>query len=791
MAMDELQNVRGGLTRRRFLQGLAVGSASVAALAGCSPSKSEDAEEEQTEATSEEQKGESGASTAGYLYDWEQEEGEIIHGCCPKNCYDTCRICTKVVDGTAVQIRGDQDNPYTAGSPCVKGQTYLDYHYSEDRILYPMKRVGDKGPGAEFERITWDEAVEAITTRFKEIIDNEGSEAIVPYTFSGTFGLVNGCFFSGVLRFLYRMGASALMPNMCEAAGVAAIPYTFGSQQDVDPEQYGNTDLYVSWGSNISATSVHSVKFVKECVENGGKIAVINPLRIPLCQWADLWIKIRPGTDTPFALGVAKILLDEEIYDKEYVEKYCMGLDELKKVADEWPADKVAETCGCTAEELTEFAHMYAEAETAIIQIGMQVNRDSNGGSKVRAISFLPALTGNIGTSAAAGFQWLTCGYWALNFDNVCMSTKLLGAFTPGGGYVTNWDQIEAGDYKYRVINIPDYADVLNETGRYEGQPCRAVFVYNGNPLVSVPNNKRLREGLAREDVFVVVSDKWYTDTADYADYILPCTDLLETEDIHQDYHGWYLNHNTPALEPAGEAKTNIDMANTLAKAMGYDDDFFDDGIPEMAKALIEGDEGASEIYGPDMTYENLKKEHWRKLPDFVPYAKDLEEGFGTPSGKIEFYSEQLKELGYHPVVEYVPSAESKDGTPELAEKYPLNFLTVTSKDLCGSNWHNIGKIRELHGDVYCYINEADAEARGIADGDAVEVFNDRGVCDSLKAMVVGDDVIAAGTVAGLKSSWPKFMDGKNNVNVTTPGYTADFGMGTSFQANLVEVRKA
>lgn len=782
MASDGLKRVSGGLSRRRFLQGLAVSTVAAAGLTSCAP-QADSGEESLSETGS--------TQAAGYQYDWETAEGEIVHGVCPKNCYDTCRICTKVVDGVAVQIRGDKDNPYTAGSPCVKGQTYLDYHYSEDRIIYPMKRVGAKGPGAQFERISWEEAVQTITDRFKEIIANEGSEAIVPYTFSGTFGLINGCFFSGVLRFLYRMGASALMPNMCEAAGVAALPYTYGAQKDVDPEQYANTKLYVSWGSNLSATSVHAVKYVKQCIENGGKVVVINPFRIPLCEWADQWIKIRPGTDTPFALGVAKILLDEEIYDKEYVEKYCMGLDELKKAADEWPAKRVAETCDCTVEELQTFARTYADAETSIIQMGMQVNRDSNGGSKIRAISFLPALTGQIGTSAAAGYQWLTCGYWALNFDNVSLGSQFLGAPTPGGGYVTTWDQIEAGDYKYRVINIADYADVVNETGRYQGQPCRAIFVYNGNPLVSVPNNKRVREGFARDEVFVVVSDKWYTDTADYADIILPCTDILETEDIHQDYHGWYINHNTPAVAPAGEAKTNVEMANLLAKAMGYTDPCFDEDIPTLAKALIEGTEGANPIYGPDMSYETLKKEHWRKLPAFVPYADDLANGFGTPSGKIEFYSERLKELGLHPVVEYVPSAESKDGTPDLAKTYPLNFLTVTSKNLCGSNWHNIGKIRLLHGDPLLYINEADAAARGIADGDDVEVFNDRGVCNSLKALIVGDDVIAPGNVAGLKSSWPKVMDGKNNVNVTTPSYTSDYGMGTSFQANLVDVRKA
>ena len=316
MASTDLKHSGGGLSRRRFLQGLAVGTVAAAGLTSCAPAA--DSGDDSLSETGE-------GSGAGYQYDWETAEGEIVHGVCPKNCYDTCRICTKVVDGVAVQIRGDKDNPYTAGSPCVKGQTYLDYHYSEDRIIYPMKRVGPKGPGAQFERISWEEAVQTVTDRFKEIIANEGSEAIVPYTFSGTFGLINGCFFSGVLRFLYRMGASALMPNMCEAAGVAALPYTFGSQKDVDPEQYANTKLYVSWGSNLSATSVHAVKYVKQCIENGGKVVVVNPFRIPLCEWADQWIKIRPGTDTPFALGVVKILLDEGIYDKEYVEKYCMG----------------------------------------------------------------------------------------------------------------------------------------------------------------------------------------------------------------------------------------------------------------------------------------------------------------------------------------------------------------------------------------------------------------------------------------------------------------------------------
>lgn len=779
MASDGLKRVSGGLSRRRFLQGLAVGTVAAAGLTSCAP-------QAEPESDSLSGTGET-ATAAGYQYDWETAEGEIIHGVCPKNCYDTCRICTKVVDGTAVQIRGDSTNPWTAGSPCVKGQTYLDYHYSEDRILYPMKRVGEKGPNAQFERISWEEAVQTITDKFKDIIANEGSEAIVPYTFSGTFGLINGCFFSGVLRFLYRMGAAVLMPNMCEAAGVAAIPYTYGAEKSVDPEQYANTDLYVSWGSNVSATSVHAVKFIKECVEKGGKVAVVNPARIPLCEYADLWVQLRPGTDTAFALGVINELIEKNLYNKEFVDTYCTGFDELKKVAAEWPASRVAEVCEIPEGQVAEFAQMYAAAPSSIIQPGYQLNRDSNGGSKVRAITFLPALTGQIGKDAHSGFMWINACYWSVNVGDVCMGADFIGANTPGGGYVIDYQHIDPA-IKYRVINIPDWGDCLNEEGFYKGQPARAAFIYNGNPLVSAPNTEAIRRGLSREEMFVVVSDKWYTDTTDYADIILPCTDLLETEDIHQDYHAWYLNHNTPAVAPAGEAKNNIEMANLLAKGMGYTDPCFDDDIPAIMETILAN---PNPIYGEGLTYEKLKNEHWIKLVDFVPYADELQNGFATPSGKIEFYSEALKESNLHPVVEYVPSAESRDGTPDLAKTYPLNFLTSTSKNMCGGNWHNIGKMRLLHGQPLLYINAADAAARSIADGDAVEVFNDRGVCNSLVAMLVDDEVLPQGTVMALKSSWPKFMDGKTNVNSTTPSYWSDYGMGTAFQANLVDVRKA
>ena len=288
--------------------------------------------------------------------------------------------------------------------------------------------------------------------------------------------------------------------------------------------------------------------------------------------------------------------------------------------------------------------------------------------------------------------------------------------------------------------------------------------------------------------MFVVVSDKWYTDTTDYADIILPCTDLLETEDIHQDYHAWYLNHNTPAVSPAGEAKSNVEMANMLAKGMGYTEACFDDDIPAIMEAILAN---PNPIYGEGLTYERLKEHHWIKLVDFVPYADELKSGFPTPSGKIEFYSERLIESNLDPVVEYVPSVESRDGSPELAEDYPLNFLTSTSKNMCGGNWHNIGKMRLLHGDPLLYINAADASERDIFDGDAVEVFNGRGVCNSLRAMIVGDDFVPKGTVMALKSAWPKFMDGKTNVNSTMPSYWSDYGMGTSFQSNLVDVRKA
>lgn len=691
----------------------------------------------------------------------EVSEPVFKHCTCPRNCHDTCSLICKVVDGKIVSITGDPDNPITSGAPCVKMNHYINWVNSADRILYPMKRVGAKGEG-KFERITWDEAYEVIASKINEAVEQYGPQAILPHSYSGNLGFVQN--YSAPHRFFYRLGASKLARDICSSAGAAAVPFTYGADFGIDPENYVKTSLYVSWGINEAATNVHAVKFIKQMKEAGGKLIVINPVRTPLANFADLFIRPKPGTDAALALGVANIIIEEGMYDAEYVEQNTVGFDELKTKAAEYPVERVSEITGVSAEDVRALAEMYGgTADSSVIRIGYGIQRNTNGGSMVRAITLLPALMGMVGKDDHSGYVYMNAGYWAVDLGGNDGS-----ALDPEGT---------------RTISINQLGLAL--TGGLETTkeiPVTVLIAFNSNPVAVSSNSELIREGLMREDLFTVVSDIFATDTVDYADIVLPASTFFEYEDINQDYLGWYLRYNEPAIEPMGECKSNIEMINGLAKACGFTDEMFDDTAADVIKDLI----GPGEGYYEGITYERLQQEHWIKITAGVPFA---DKAFPTPSGKIELYSELLAEAGLDPVAEYVPTLESEEGSPDLFAKYPLTLLSPSTKNLLNSQMHGVPQIADLIGDPLLFITPQDADQRGIADGDEVIVKNDRGEVHLIAR--VSETCTAPGVVKTIKCPWPKLSRDGKNVNALTSDVLTDLGNNSTYHTNLVEVSKA
>lgn len=684
---------------------------------------------------------------------------EIYYNVCPRNCHDTCTIISEVVDGRIVRIKGDPNNPITAGGLCVKMNHYINWVYHPDRILYPLKRVGKKGEG-KFERISWNEAYDTIAAKFNEITNEYGSEAIMPYSYSGNLGIINN--YGIPYRFFYKLGASHLERSVCSDAGSKANPYTYGHNGGVDPESYARTKLYVSWGINEAATNVHAIKFVHEAQEKGGKVVVVNPVRTPLASQADLFIQLKPGTDAALALGVMNILIQEELYDKEFVDNYTHGFDELVKEAAKYPVDIVTEITGVPEEQIYEFARMYGTTKPSIVRVGYGMQRHTNGGNNVRAISLLPPLVGMVGVDGG-GYVYINSYYW---------------------GY--DWNKLRRpdlyGDRKLRTLNMNELGKVLTgQIKETEEHPVKGIFVYNSNPMAITPNQNLVRKGLEREDLFTVVSDLFVNDTVDYADIVLPASTFFEYEDIQQDYLGYYVRHNTPAIKPLGESKSNIDMFHDLARHMGFEEDCFKESASDACKLAMESESP----FFKGLTYDKLKEKHWLKINHTVPFA---DKKFPTPSGKIEFYSEKLKNDGHHPVAEYLPLEEGKEKSPELYKKYPLYLLSPATKNLLNSQMHNIPQIEKIHGDPVIYINPVDANDRGIVDGDWVEAKNDRG---NTKMIAIISDAVAHGTTMTHACPWPKILSGNNSVNCLTPDRLGDMAAVSTYQTNLVEIAKA
>ena len=694
---------------------------------------------------------------------------KVVHGACPHDCPDACGVLITVEDGKATRIQGDPSHPVTRGFLCAKVARYLDRVYSPERVLHPMRRIRPKGPGQSdlenFARISWDEAFDEIIRRFRQISGEFGPEAILPYSYGGTLGILNN---SGMAhRFFYRLGASQLNRTICATAGGDALVTVIGRKAGTEPEQFRHSKYIIAWGANIHGTNIHLWPFIEEARRNGARLIVIDPYKTRTAKCADWYLPINPGTDAALALGLMHVIIRENLYDSDYVSRYTHGFDELRQRVQDYTPQRVAQWTGISAPDIEQLAREYATVRPAVIRVNYGVQRAPNGGTAVRAITMLPCITG-AWKEVGGGLQLSTSGSYGLN--EVAVERPDLMLKSPLGRAA-------------RVVNMSELAKALNEL---DHPPVKAIFVYNSNPAVVAPNHNQVVRGFLRPDLFTVVHEQFFTDTTAYADLVLPATTFFEHKELQKSYGHYYLQISQPAIAPLGECKSNTDLFRELAQRSGFTEDCFSQSVDEMIdEALWSGDPRRPERL-EGLTRERLEREgHIRlNLGDgpFLPFA---EGNFPTASGKAELTSKALAERGLDPVASFVPPAESRHS--RQAAKYPLELLSRKADNFLNTSFANLGSMQKMEQPELLEINSADAQRRGISEGDWVRVFNDRGEV-RLRAHVNGS--VQPGVVAS-RLTWARFAPDGKSINALTSETLTDIGAGATFYSCLVEIEKA
>jgi anaerobic selenocysteine-containing dehydrogenase len=674
---------------------------------------------------------------------------------CPHDCPDTCVMTVDVEDGRAVGLGGDPDHRFTQGFLCAKVNHYLERVYSPDRILYPMKRVGAKGEG-RFERITWDEALDLIAGRFREVIAAHGPQAILPYSYAGNMGLLS--YGSMDRRFFGALGASLLDRTICATAGAAGLAVTVGKSIGFDPEAVVHSRFIVAWGANIVSSNVHLWPFVEEARRRGAKLVVVDPYRSRTAEKADQHLALLPGTDAALALGMMHVLFRDCLEDRDYIEKYTVGAEALRERAKDWTPAHTASITGLPAAVIEAFAREYATRQPSAIRVNYGLNRHAGGGTAVRTITCLPALV----------------GAWRHPGGGVLLSTS--GTFPVASAALERPDLVPPGT---RTLNMSQIGRILDDE-RLD-PPVKAVFVYNSNPVAVAPEQERVRAGFAREDLFTVVHDLFATDTVDFADVVLPATTTLEHYDIHKAYGHLYLSLSKPAIAPLGECKPNTEVFRLLAARLGLDHPALRESDEQMARAAMNWDH--PHLEGVD--FDRLEREGSVRLSVGDPFAPFASGGFPTASGKCELYAARLEGTGLDPLAGYVPPRENVTSNPELARRYPLAFISPPAHHFLNSTFSAQPTFVRRESGPTLTIHPDDAAARGIADGRQVRTFNDRG--SFLATARVSDDA-RPGVVVGLSIWWSKMCPGGRNANAVTGQELTDMGAGATFYDVLVDV---
>jgi molybdopterin guanine dinucleotide-containing S/N-oxide reductase-like protein len=705
---------------------------------------------------------------------------KVVHATCPHDCPDACAVLITVDDGRATRIQGDPAHAVTRGFLCAKVAKYLDRVYSPDRVLYPMRRVRPKGPqpaenSPNFVRITWDEALDEITKRLPEIANEFGSEAILPYSYGGTLGVLNGG--SMDRRFFHRLGASQLARNICSAAGEAGLRSVLGAKTGTEPEQFRHSKYIIAWGANIHGNNVHLWPFIEEARRKGAKLVVIDPYKTRTAKCADWYLPINPGTDTALALGMMHVIIGEERHDADYVARHTLGFEQLREKVREYSPERVALWTGISADDIVRLAREYATQRPAAIRVNYGVQRSEGGGMAMRTVAMLPCITGSW-KEVGGGLQLSLSGSFQLNksaLESAELMTTALGR-------------------PARTINMVELGQALNDL---DDPPVKALFVYNSNPAAVCPNHNDVIQGLRRPDLFTVVHEQFFTDTTDYADIVLPATTFFEHRDLVTSYGHCHLQLSQQAIEPLGECRSNVDLFQALAARMGFKEKVFSETVDDMIDLALT----SPNPWLKGIDRERLEKDasvrlnfsgrtavdraahprdggHDEPAP-FLPFANG---GFQTPSGKAELYAEGLISEGIHPVAEFIPPEESRHSAG--ARSFPLELLARKADNFLNSTFCNVSAVQSMEEVGLLEMHAEDAGLRGIQNGDRVRVYNKRGEIQ-LRAKVNGS--VQPGVV-GASLNWAKLSPEGRNINVLTSEKLTDMGNSATFYSVLVEV---
>ncbi len=683
-----------------------------------------------------------------------------IKGVCPHDCPDTCAVFTEVEDGRAVRFYGAKDHPITQGWLCTKVRPYLDHVYHPERLKYPLRRNGPKGSG-QWQRISWTEAIETIGTQWRDIGADFGPEAILPYSYSGTLGLVQMSVSSA--RFWNRLGASQLERSICGAAGQYAVKATLGARRSPAYEDVQHSKLLIVWGHNPVSTAPHFMPFLRRAQRNGCQLMVIDPRKTRTAAGADWHIAPQPGTDGVLALAVAYVLVEEGYHDEAWLEKNTLGWPQLRERLQEYPPERAAAITGLERSTIMRLARLYGQEKPALIKIADGIQRNFNGGQTVRAICTLPALTGQYGV-LGGGLAYSTSDY--IRWD---------------AKSVHYWEQCPP---PARMVNMNRLGAAL--LGEVNDPPIKSLYVFGSNPAAIAPNVGQVIAGLQRDDLFTVVHELFMTDTADYADILLPATSQLEHVDLHKAYGHTGLAYNEVAIPAYEEAKSNWDVMRLLAREMGFSEPWLQQPAEEVIKEVLEATSASNKAL-TGITLESLKETGYQTL-QFEPRVPFSDGNFPTASGKVVLYSRAMADQGLDPLPGWIDKEDDGLASDEarFAPQKALSLISGAAHHFVSSSFANHPDFLGREGQPFVEIHAQDAASRDIEHGDSVIMENGRGWCE-LQAVVT--DTVPQGVLASPKGRWNKLSGGRN-VNWMTTDAIGDMAGQSTYHSSRVWLRK-
>ncbi len=666
---------------------------------------------------------------------------EIKRSVCPYDCPDTCGLLVEVADGKAARVTGDPDHPYTRGFLCPKMLHYEKTVHSPRRLPSPLVRTGAKGAG-EFRPVSWDEAITTIAGRWREIIARYGAEAILPYSYAGTMGLIQR---NSGHPFFHRLGASRLDRTICSPAKDAGWKAVMGETPACHPDAVAESDLVILWGINAAATSIHFLHGVREARGKGAAVWLIDTYETPTATSVDRVFLVRPGSDGALALGLMHILVRDGFEDRDFISAHVQGFPELKEqVLPDYAPERVAFLTGLAPAVLEEMARAFGKARAPFIRLGSGLSRYGNGAMTVRTIASLPALVGAYGRQGGCFLGTSTSAAFAMK-------------------EVVREDFMEK---PARIVNMNRLGHALNELS---DPRVMGLYVYHSNPAAITPDQNAVLRGLARDDLFTVVHERFMTDTARFADIVLPATSSLEQSDLYRAYGTYCIQRARAAIPPIGDSRSNWEVFALLARAMGFTEPFFRQSADDLIDHLLSIPTPLREGADPARLAAG-------KATELTP-PSDAGLRFNTPSGKIEILNPREQE----PLPRYRPPHADRD------ETYPFRLMTAPTMFALNASFYEQEELRSRQQGMLLMMNPGDAARKGVADGERVVAWNDLGEAVFILRIT---EKVPPGVVVAEGVWWLEFAPGARSVNVLTSQRLTDQGGGSTFYDNRADVRK-